>query len=602
MNTKPRPSGDAPRNGWFARLLRSNMNHASGVSYPELSPDVTPRWPTRQQWRYFFGILSPAESWMIRCAAFLAILGTIFLFVRFLDRHITSVPKRGGSYTEAVFGEPQYINPLLAYANDVDLDLTKLLFRGLYQTNELGEVIHDLATHEEVADDGKTYVITIRQDAVWHDGTPITAEDVAFTIGALADPENQSPRMKDFSDVGVEIVDDHTVKFTLAKPYAPFLSTLTVGLLPLHIWGDIPPANIALAEYNRKPIGSGPYMFDSLTKDRRGLIKAYHLVRFDRYYGEQPYMDELTFRYYESSEEAFDAVKHRRADGLSFATSEHRAELEKYDIAMKNLRLPQYTAVFLNQRNPLLKEKVVRQVLERAIDKNAIVQQALGGAGEPIHAPILPAALGYNPGILGLAFDVDAAKKVLDDAGWSLAAGDSVRKKDGKELRFSLSTVDRPEYTVTAEMLRAFWEEVGITIEIRLYTSTDIVKKVVKPRDYEALLFGEIVGVDPDPYPFWHSSQSFDPGLNLALYYNKEADKLLEEARQTNNLDQRREKYIQFQSILAEDQPAVFLYNPLYAYALPKKIRGYTIERISVPSDRFNGIETWYVKTRHVWQ
>lgn len=615
MNQNRLPGGPS-RTEWLSRIFsrfrkqeKAPQEHPTNpqppralFSLPLLSQASVPRLPTRQQLRYFPAALSTAELWILRIATIVLLVSAVILLVRFYQRHVVALAKPGGSYTEAVLGSPKFINPVLAYTNDVDLDLTKLLFRGLYQTNEKGEVIHDLASHEEVADDGKTYIFTIRQDAVWHDGTPITTSDVAFTFDAIADPEYQSPLLSTFRGLQVEIVDDHTIKMTLAKPYAPFLSTLTVGILPAHIWGDIPGASASLAEYNIKPIGSGPFRFDSLTKDRRGTIKAFRVVRFERYYGPRPFLDDLTFRFYPTREETLEAIKRHRADGISFVTSEMRPEIEEEGLALRELRLPQYTAVFFNQRNPLLKEKVIRQSLERSIDKRAIVEQALGGAGEAIHTPILPGFLGYNPAVQGLAYDPQAAGKALDDAGWALLAGETVRKKNGKELQFALSTVDRPEYTKTVELLRAFWTKIGVGLEVRLFSSSDIIKKVVKPRDYEALLFGEIIGADPDPYPFWHSSQSFDPGLNLAIFFNKQVDQLLEEARQTNDLEQRRMKYLHFQNILADEEPAVFLYNPYYTYALPKKIKGFVLERITVPSDRFNNIEGWYSKTRRGWR
>jgi peptide/nickel transport system substrate-binding protein len=240
--------------------------------------------------------------------------------------------------------------------------------------------------------------------------------------------------------------------------------------------------------------------------------------------------------------------------------------------------------------------------LEHAVSKEGIIQEALHGAGNPIYTPILPGFLGYNNAIQGLAFDADGAKKALDNAGWSWLAGDSVRKKNGKELRFTLTTVDRPEYTKTAQMLRDLWAAIGVAVDIRLFSSNDILKKVIKPREYEALLFGEIIGTDPDPYPFWHSSQATDPGLNLAMYANKQVDQLLEEARQISDPEKRRLKYLHFQNLLADDQPAIFLYNPYYLYVLPQKIKGFTLERITFPSDRFNGIEKWYIKTRRGWR
>lgn len=575
-------------------------------------PRWTFRWHPPKHWhervphwiqlKYLPQTLSARERLIVRIALFVAIVSFCMITVRFFGRHIVHVARAGGTYAEGVVGSPKYINPLLAFANDVDLDLTQLLFRGLYQINDRGEVERALASHDEVSTDGKTYIITLRQDARWHDGEPITASDVAFTFERILDPETLSPQMKVFKDLRIEVVDDYTIKMTLTKPYAPFLSTLTVGIIPQHIWGDVPPGNTTLAEYNIKPIGSGPYIFQALTKDRLGNIKSYRLVRFPEYYGPKPYLNELVFRFYPTKEDALEALRQKRIQGLSFVTADMRSQLKNSDVLFRELRLPQYTAVFFNQRTSVLKEKVVRQALERAVDKNAIIAQALDGAGEAIYTPILPGFLGYNNTIKGLAYNPDEARKALDDAGWTWLAGDATRKKSGQELRFALTTVDRPEYTKTAELLRKYWAAIGVEVELRLFSSNDIIKKTIKPRDYEALLFGEIIGTDPDPYPFWHSSQNFDPGLNLAIFANKQVDQLLEEARETNDPEQRRLKYLHFQNILSDEQPAIFLYNPFYTYALPKKVKGFTLTRISVPSDRFNGVERWYVKTKSKWQ
>lgn len=597
-------SGGPSRWRWLQELLRRFRirQDASPAALPMLGADAVPQWPSRQQLKYFPDLLSPTEDWVIRLAAILLLASLIVIGVRGYQQHVVRLPRPGGSYSEALVGSPKFINPVLAYANDVDLDLTQLIFRGLYQTNENGEVVPALADHTEVSEDGKTYVITLRQNSVWHDGEPITANDVAFTYGIMADPEYQSPHLAAFKNLSVEVIDDYTIKITLEKPFAPLLSSLTVGIVPQHIWNDVPPSSFSLAEYNLKPIGSGPFAFDSLTKDRRGTMKSYRLVRFDKYNGDRPYLDEIAFQFYQSKDELLAAIRRNQADGINYVTGEMRQDVEKRGLVLQPLHLSQYTAVFFNQRNPLLKERVIRQSLERATDADQIIRDALGGAGEPIHTPILPGYLGHNPAVGGLAYDAQAAGKMLDDAGWSLFAGETVRKKNGKELQFTLTTVDRPEYIKTAELLRDFWAKIGVGLEIRLFSSNDIIKKVIKPRDYEALLFGEIVGADPDPYPFWHSSQSYDPGLNLAIFFNKQVDQLLEEARQSNDPEQRRLKYLQFQNILADEEPAIFLYNPYYTYALPKKIKGFTVSRITVPSDRFVGVERWFIKTRRGWK
>lgn len=564
--------------------------------------NVEKKLPNLAQIKYLPKTLSEREHHIVRIASAVLAICVLALVVRFFQAHVAALPKEGGSYAEGMVGAPRYINPILALNNDVDLDLSHLIFQSLYRINENGEVVPDLVVHQEISKDEKTYIFTLREGAKWHDGEPVTADDVVFTFERILDADSQSPLLKTFRELRVETVNERTVQMTLTQPYAPFLSTLTVGILPRHLWADIPASNTALAEYNVKPMGSGPYMFQSLTKDRQGSIRSYTLARFDGYQGNRPYINELTFRFYPSQEEALAALKRHQVEGMSFITQDSRNAVVKQGGNVQQLRLPQYTAVFFNQRNELLKDKALRQNLEHAVSKEGIIKEALHGAGEPISTPILPGFLGYNKAIKGLAFDEDGARKALDNAGWSWLAGDSVRKKNGKELRFTLTTVDRPEYTKTAQMLRDSWAAIGVAVDIRLFSSNDIIKKVVKPRDYEALLFGEIIGTDPDPYPFWHSSQATDPGLNLAMYANRQVDQLLEEARQTNDLEQRRLMYLHFQNILADDQPAIFLYNPYYLYVLPQKIKGFTLLRITFPSDRFNGIEKWYIKTRRGWK
>lgn len=584
-------------NAWLARIRKV----VPGTRLPALQ-NATKGLPRWSQMKYFSQTLTVREQKIVRVATAVLVLSILVLGIRLYSSHVVALAKAGGEYTEGMVGTPQYINPVLALNNDVDLDLSHLIFQGLFRINEKGEVVPDLAAHDEVSSDGKTYVITLRQNAQWQDNEPITANDVIFTFERIQDADAQSPLLKTFRDVQFEAVNDLTVKITLPQPYAPFLSTLTVGILPQHLWADIPASNTALAEYNVKPIGSGPYMFQSLTKDRQGTIRSYHLVRFEGYQGDRPYIDALNFRFYTTQNDALAALKRHQVEGLSFVTQDAEQEVIKDDAIIQQLRLPQYTAVFFNQRNDLLKDKLIRQTLERAISREGIIKDALHGAGVPIYTPILPGFLGFNDTIQGLAYDPDAAKKALDNAGWSWLAGDSVRKKSSKELRFTLTTVDRPEYVKTAQILRDAWAGIGVGVDIRLFSSNDIIKKVIKPRDYEALLFGEIIGTDPDPYPFWDSSQAADPGLNLAMYANKQVDQLLEEARQTNDPEQRRLMYLHFQNILADDEPAIFLYNPYYLYVLPKKVKGFTLQRITYPADRFNDIEKWYIKTKRGWK
>jgi len=580
------PSVLAEQNDWDKKLVFS------------LATQRFPSWP---QLQYLPQYLSKKEKIIIRTLLTIVIICLGFITFRFYQRHIVYLPKNGGAYTEALVGQPAYINPVLAQS-DVDRDISKLIYSGLFTYNQQLELVPDLAERYEISEDLKTYTIYLRPNVKWHNGNELMADDIVYTYETIKDPEYNSPYYSSFKGVSVERVDDFTVRFNLNEPFSPFLSSLTIGILPAHLWNDLTATNFRLTEYNTKPIGTGPYLFKELTKDRSGNIKTYMLTRNENYYGHLPYIDKITLKFYESFEAAVTAAQNNSVEGTSYVPKNLKDSLKKNDnITVYQLLLPQYTAVFLNQKNSLLKTKELREALAYATDKNQILAEVLDNDGVITNSPILEGFPGFNPDVKKYEFDMAKAADTLEQAGWKIPEGGTVRQKNGLEFKFSLTTVDQPEYIKTANILKQNWEKIGASIELRIMNTSRVDKEVIKPRNYEAFLYGEIVGADPDPYPFWHSSQSLSGGLNLSNYFNKDADKLLEEARQLNNADERAKKYVDFQNILAEELPAIFLYSPTYDYGVNEKIKGISQERITVPSDRFNGIEEWYIKTKLGW-
>lgn len=561
------------------------------------------RLPSFHQLRYIFVVFSRAERIVFSVAFFILLSCAGTFFVRYYYRHTEAAPVVGGTYSEAVVGFPQYINPILSQTSDVDSDITRLVFSGLFTYNDNQELVNDLVNSYAVSDDQLTYTFYLRQDAKWHDGEPFTADDVVFTVHSIQDPNFKSPLAPSLKGVEANKIDDYTFNLVLSQSFAPFLSGLTFGILPEHLWSEIPAANAGLANLNLKPIGTGSFKFDALTKDKVGAVKSYSLVRNENYYAQSPYLERVDFLFFPDIISAVDAAKKKDVDGLAFISKDDKDILDRKNknLDFYSLRLPQYTAVFFNQKNKLLAIKEIRQALALSFDKNRVVTEALGGAGEVIYTPILPGYLGHNSEVEKYEYDPVRAGKVLDDAGWIFLEGDTVRHKGATELAFTVTTVDQPEYLSTLHILEESWKALGIRVETKVISPSEIQTNIIKPRDYEALLFGEIVGIDPDPYPFWHSSQSTHPGLNLAVFFNKNGDQLLEEARQTTDLEQRRMKYLHFQNILADELPAIFLYNPLYTYAVSSDIHGMTSQYITMPSDRLRNISHWYIKTNRHW-
>src|SRR3990167_5466467 len=561
--------------------------------------------PSFAQLRYIFVMFSERELWFMRIFVAVFFIVLIVFGGRYYFRNTEAVAVSGGDYKEAVVGAPQYVNPILSQTSDVDTDLSRLIFSSLFAYNDKQELVADLVTSHAMSDDQKTYTFYLRQDVKWHDGVPFTANDVVFTLLNIQDPAFKSPLAPSLKGVAVNKIDDFTFNMVLKEPFAPFLSGLTFGILPEHLWVNILPENSTLAELNLKPIGTGRFEFDTLVKDKSGNVKSYVLKRNDDYYADKSYLDTVTFSFFADILSAVDALRVKDVQGLGFISQEDKKFLEekKVNLNFHSLRLPQYAAIFFNQKkSDVLNDLAVRQALALSFDRQSIVDQALGGAGEVIYSPILPGYLGHNPEGEKWSLDAERARKILDAAGWVLLEGEEVRHKGDTQLHFTITTVDQAEYLTALRILQESWKQIGIAVDFNIITANEIQSKVIKPRDYEALLFGEIVGTDPDPYPFWHSTQAKHPGLNLAVFSNDDMDQLLEEARQTTDAAQRRVKYLHFQNILAEELPAILLYNPLYSYAVTSEVKGVESTYITVPADRFNNIHKWYIKTDRRWR
>lgn len=562
--------------------------------------------PSWQQFKFLGSLLSLKERWIFDICVGVIILSLLALGIYAYYHNTETVPKKGGEYTEGLVGYPEKINPILAQTNDVDMDLASLIFSGLFKYNENQELVPDLATNYEISEDLKTYTFFLRHDAKWQDGEQLNAEDVLFTIGAIQDANYQSPLEPSLRGVTTEKIDDYSFKLTLKEPFAPFLSVMTFGILPKHIWYDIykiSPQNVFLTEYNIQPIGSGPYMFDSLVKDKAGNVKSFHLVPFSDYYGNKPYLQKLNFIFFFDSYEAVDNLARKKIDGLFAVPLESKEDLLKrnHKAAISDVRLPQYTALFFNQdQSKILIKDEVREALIWGVNRDEIISQVLKGAGKPIYSPILPGYIGHNADVEKYGFDIEKGKSILEEAGWKINEGEQYRKKDDKLLEFTIATVEQPEYLDTLELLKNNWEAMGFKINVNTYGIEDIQDQIIKERNYEALLFGEITGTDPDPYAFWHSSQQEHPGLALAIFYQKDIDNLLETARETTDLEQRRLKYFHFQNVLASEIPAIFFYQSTINYAVSSKIQGVAVNNIPMPCSRFAGITNWYINKQRI--
>lgn len=558
--------------------------------------DSTPTW-----FKNFITHMSAVEKILLAALIGLLFLSGILFVAGFLQRNTHVVAESGGTYTEGSLGQPRYLNPILASASDLDVDISRLVYSSLFRLDDSLAIQPDLAEKYEISEDKTEYTIFLRKNVSWHDGQPFTANDVVFTIRSIQTPEYGSPLISAFQGVEVNKIDDSTVRFKLKQPYAPFLASLTVGITPQHVWENIAPKNASLAEQMLKPIGTGPFKFSELiTKRRTGEITNLHLVRNTGYYGQRPYLNEVVFNFYSSHQDAVQALTSGKVDGVSFLPLQLLENVtKKNSLDIHRILLPQYFALFFNQeKSATLKDANIRNALALATNRQAIINEALSNEGEALQVPL---PLNSQEGQPSINFDPEAARKVLDDAGWKDIDGDGVREKDNQRLHLKITTTDWPEYVHTAEVVQKQWRDIGIESEIAHTGAGTIQQDVVRPREYEVLLFGEILSADPDLYPFWHSTQVKSPGLNLSLFKNKEMDTLLEQARQTLNREERLQKYTTFNQKFMDLKPALILYRPHYLFVTTNDVNGISIQHADLPAGRFNNIEQWHVKTRRVW-
>ncbi len=561
------------------------------------------RIPTIHQWQKLPNVLNKKERYFVFGFSALIIVSLFGWMISYKLKTTTVVPDFGGSFTEGIVGNPQYINPVLSQASDADRDLTELIFSGLTKYNSKGEIVPNLAQEFKVGDNGKVYEFTLRQDVKWHDGEQFTADDVVFTINRIQNPDFRSPLRTSWTGVEVEKVDDYKVRFKMKNAYAPFLSNTTVGIIAKHIWEKIQPANFSLATENLEPIGTGPYQLATLKKDKDGFIYYIKLEAFgENNSHRKPFINKIYLRFYADEKTAIKAYNRGEIDNLSLISVQNQSLVRGENRSnIKRLSLPRYFTIFFNQsKSTVLSDKTVRLALNYATNKNQIIQDILNGEGRSVDSPIPSGVWGYANDLKIYDFAQDHANNILEAAGWKDTDNDGIREKKGEKLEFELVTTDFKELQQTANILQEQWSKIGAKVNIKILNIGEIQQEYIRPREYQALLFGEVLGLDPDPFSFWHSSQKKDPGLNLALYDNSKVDVLLRDARQIIEPELRLKKYREFQQLVIDDAPVVFLYSWYQIYYTSKKIKGFENENIVLPSKRFNDVEKWYINTQRV--
>jgi peptide/nickel transport system substrate-binding protein len=556
------------------------------------------------------------------------------------------VPGYGGEIREGVIGAPKIVNPILDISGTTR-DIDTLVFVGLIQKSAQGGYEPVLAqSFEAVTPEGLDlsatstprvgYTFKIRDNARFHNDTAVTADDIVLTYDRIKDPAVRSPLAQEYSQVEITKVDDRTVLMTLPATLADPLSFATVGIMPANVYAPIPSQDFGLAEYHTQPVGAGPYRIDSVSRDESGIPTSYTLTAFGDYILGRPYIKTITFLFYKNETELATAYENGSITSVGGLSPERAKAIETLadsrnasywgnsinttegDIAhtIRSI-LPRQFVVFINQQKTgVLDDLDVRAALNQSIDRSSVINTVLSGYGTPVYSPI-PNHLASNALSLSATTtgaeslftqnDTRVAEDLLEKAGYKKGE-DGIRvktlaNKQTQTLGFSITTANTPDLATAAQVLKNTWESLGAKVDVKLYEPGDLNQNIIRKREYELLLFGQVLSRDSDIFAFWHTSRRLDPGLNIAQYTNSTVDRALERLIRPQPLtaDEKLTAYTTIHNEITRDIPAIFLYAPEYLYVSPVRYIANRHETFESANERFIGIDKAYVTTERVW-
>lgn len=500
----------------------------------------------------------------------------------------------GSGYTEGVAGTYQRVNPLYASMNEVDADLSALVFAGLVRLAPDGRVIADMAELPAVSDDGREYTFKLRANLKWHDGEPVTSRDVAFTIRNITDPDYRGDPTLAEGWLGAEVAtpDDGTVVVTLRQPSAPFLArSATIGILPEHLLGSLGTAEIENAPFNSAPVGSGPYRVETLDAREARLVANgnYHLGR--------PQIERFTLRFFTDYTTAQRALAEGEVEGLLIRDQVSADQLSTIE-QVKNTtaaRLQRSTAtlLYLNTSTALFSDGRVRQALSLGVDREEIVRRVYPGGATASSSPVVPGTWAYVEGADVTEPDIAEAKRLLGEAGWVANPTTGILARQGSEFRFTIRVDnDATRVAIAGEIARQL-EQLGVRATVASTTFSVLRRDFLQERRYEAAVATWEQGPDPDLYFGWHSSQMGSAGLNLANFEDSVMDELIAQGRTARDPEVRLDSYAQIQDVWQELSPGIVIAYPAVVYVYPDGLENVSGGVLFTGSSRFTDVHTW---------
>ena len=548
----------------------------------------------------FMGRLQNAREVRLWVVEWVLLVVVVFLFAIvqifwYSDAYETEAYVAGGDYSEATLGKVNSMNPLYA-ATSSEKTLAKLLFANIVSPDTTGHLKGELAKSVEMDETGKIWTVTLRDNIFWSDGEPITADDLVYTVKLIVDPTAKTTISADFSHVVVEKVDDRTVKFTLPSVYREFMDTLEFPLLPSHILKDISPALVYESSFSSNPVCSGPFVLNAIQASSvtETNMQTIYLNRNENYFLKDTMLYSFALKTYEKQEDIISALKTNDVRGTAELGAEVLGELPM-SIGHRTTLINGGAFAFMNTKSTELSKVKVRKAIQQGIDMAKVRGDAIDEARE-LDYPILANQMELEFPELP-KYDLEAAKQLLTEAEYSYEDG-VLLDKDGERVRLTIAVAKRDTIAGVAERFTDELKKLGFEVALSVFDesllSEDFFATVVRPRDYDILIYEVDLGVSADPFVYYSSTQASGSGWNFSNYSNNLVDDALLSAHITTNMTTKKTKYETFLKYWVADAPAIGLYRSSMNYYFDQNVRVYAEDVAMTDAlDRFADVRYW---------
>lgn len=548
----------------FVRIKRPTVKHVrvrarkiEGATTRHAHRFIISRWANLRDVRRH------ALGWLVLAGLLVVATGLQLFWIQ--DAYSSRQAVSEGTYAEGVIGRIDTVNPIYA-STQSERSASYLIFSSLFRYDGSNHLEGDLGLTWKQADEGKTYTVQMRKDAKWHDGKPVTAHDVEFTLRLIKNPQTRSYLRGTWQNVQVRATSAYELEFKLPSPYAPFPHALTFGVLPKHILETVSPVRLREHPFNREPLGSGPFRFRSIQIINPDADRVVLQVeKNEEYYRGQTKLDRFQLHTYEDHDALRQGFLSREINAANELTSADIRTIKEHAPSTVINDAPIYDGVyaFLKTDSPMLTDVAVRRSLVKATNRSAL-RKVVDGYASPLEGPLIAQQVNGIEELKQPAFDAAAARSDLEKAGWVLKNG--VREKDGTPLVLNVVAPRLGDFPDLLGELAKQWRSVGVDVKTQVVDTDTFEQNIIKPRAYDVLVSEIALGVDPDVFAYWHSSQASVFGLNLSDYRSGVADDALLSARSRSEPELRQAKYLGFVSQWHEDAPAVALFQPHLRY------------------------------------